>query len=129
MDIMKESIQHGRTSVYEHSISVAYTCLKLVDEYNLKVDRRSLVRGALLHDYFLYDWHDHDKGHSLHGFTHPATALENANRDFDLNDIEKDMIKKHMFPLTPKPPKYTEGYILCVADKICSSKETLNRKQ
>ena len=52
-------------------------------------------------------------------------ALENAERDYELNDIERDMIKKHMFPLNPAPPKYIETVILCIADKICAFKETV----
>jgi len=120
-------IQHGITSVYRHSIAVAYYSLFLAKKYKLKVNQENLVRGALLHDYFLYDWHEKDKTHNLHGFRHPYTALRNANRDVKLNDVEQDIIKKHMFPLIPVPPKYIESTIVCVADKICSTYETLNR--
>ena len=49
--------QHGSTSVYQHSINVAYLSLWLAGRLPLRTDRRALVRGALLHDYFLYDWH------------------------------------------------------------------------
>ena len=73
---------------------------------HLKVDRDSLVRGALLHDYFLYDWHDRRPERRIHGFTHTGIALHNADRDFELNDIERDIIGKHMFPLTVVPPRY-----------------------
>lgn len=127
--IEKECIQHGDTSVYTHSVYVAYMCLKIVDLYNLDVDIHSLVRGALLHDYFLYDWHTPEKWHRLHGFRHPRFALTNAKRDFGLNKIEEDMIIHHMFPMTVIPPKYKESYILCIADKICSSRETLYMKK
>ena len=51
----KGYLQHGFTSVYEHSFSVAAYCLKLSRMLSLDVDESSLVRGALLHDYFLYD--------------------------------------------------------------------------
>ena len=54
-------------------------------------------------------------------------AHKNARRDFELNEIEQDMIRKHMFPLNPVPPKYRESWILCMADKICASKETVKR--
>ena len=83
------------------------------------------MRGALLHDYFLYDWHEAPGKHKLHGFTHPKTALRNAMRDTGLNEIEKDIIIHHMFPLTPIPPKSREGMIVCTADKICAAKETM----
>ena len=120
-------LQHGRTSVYRHSLSVALLCLRLSRVLHLKVDRRAMVRGALLHDYFLYDWHDSDPDHRWHGFTHPKRALKNARADFPLGGVEADMIVSHMFPLTPKPPFHREGWILCGADKICSLRETLKR--
>ena len=37
--------------------------------------------------------------------------------------IEKDMTKKHMFPLNRSFPRYRESQIVCVADKICSLAE------
>ena len=119
--------QHGRMSVYEHSLAVARMCLRIAKHFPGEVDIRSLVRGALLHDYFLYDWHIPDESHKWHGVTHAGDALKKAMRDFELNEIEQDMIRKHMFPLNPVPPKYRESWILCVADKICASKETIKR--
>lgn len=124
---MKQYMQHGTTSVYEHVISVAkYSLLfatRIESTFHKKIDRQSLVRGALLHDYFLYDWHT-DHSHGLHGYTHPYTALKNATSDFEINKIEHDIIKKHMFPLTPFPPKHIESFIVCMADKWCALAET-----
>ena len=66
----------------------------------------------------------------LHGFRHAGTALRNADRDFELNDTERDMIKKHMFPLNPAPPRFKETAVLCLADKYCALRETvLQRKK
>ena len=93
----------------------------------LRVDERALVRGALLHDYFLYDWHDPDPSHRWHGFFHPQTALKNAERDFSVGDTERDMIAHHMFPLVPRPPRCRESALLCLADKLCALRETLRR--
>ena len=59
MQIAKENMQHGSVSVFEHSVCVALVCLWLVHRLHLKVNQRALVRGALLHDYFLYDWLAH----------------------------------------------------------------------
>jgi uncharacterized protein len=83
------------------------------------------VRGALLHDFFLYDWHIPDKTRRWHGFTHPRIALENAKKYFKLNEKEKDIILNHMWPLTVKFPRSREAFIVCIADKICSIIETL----
>ena len=120
----KGFMQHGKVSVFEHSVGVTLVSLMLAEKFNMKVDTRSLVRGSLLHDYFLYDWHDYHPEVGLHGFTHAKIAMENACRDFDLNEIEKDMIARHMFPLNLKPPKYRESRILCIADKMAAACET-----
>lgn len=126
---MKEFTQHGTTSVFEHVIAVAKFSLlfaiNLESLFGFKIDHRSLVRGALLHDYFLYDWHKpSDKRRGLHGFTHPAIACENAMRDFDIPPIEQDIIKHHMFPLTVIWPQSIEGWLVCFADKWCAVCET-----
>lgn len=117
--------QHGRTSVYEHCIKVAYMSYRIARKLRLKVDYASLIRGALLHDYFLYDWHDKNNGHRLHGFFHSGKALKNAHEDFKLTAKEENIIIRHMFPLTPIPPYYLESWIVCIADKLCALKETL----
>lgn len=106
--------QHGRTSVYDHSVRVAYYSLSLAERLHLDRHRRELVRGALLHDYFLYDWHEKDRSHSLHGFRHPFTALRNAEADFVLSKRERNIILRHMFPLIPLPPSCLEGWIVCM---------------
>ncbi len=122
----QEYYQHGAISVYEHSLKVAVCCLKLVDKFNINVDKSSLVRGALLHDFFLYDWHNKDDGsHRWHGFKHAKTALKNANKEFKLNKVEKNMILSHMFPLNMVIPKYKESIVLTIADKLCAFKETI----
>ena len=118
--------QHGKISVYAHCFSVAVMSIKIAKFLGIKIDRKALIRGALLHDYFLYDWHDTDNAaHNLHGFTHPKTALKNAQEDFELSRKECDIIVHHMFPLVPVPPKCREAWIVCLADKICALKETL----
>ena len=121
----RQFIQHGDTSVYSHCVAVAYVSLWFSYRLHISVSKQSLLMGAFLHDYFLYDWHEKDKSHRLHGFYHPSTALRNAKEDFDLNPIEENMIVRHMFPLTPIPPRYKEAWILCLADKYCATIETL----
>ena len=117
--------QHGTVSVFDHSFAVACLGLYLVLLLGLRVDRRALVRGALLHDFFLYDWHVPDPSHRLHGFTHPRRALDNARREFPLSPVEREIIVRHMFPLTPLPPRCAEGAVVCAADKLCALCETV----
>lgn len=54
---MREIMQHGDTSCLLHSLAVAYFSLYFVTRFHIGCDKKSLIRGALLHDYFLYDWH------------------------------------------------------------------------
>lgn len=119
-------IQHGSIPVHRHSIDVAKQSLIISKGLKLNVNERELVRGALLHDYFLYDWHNTKlEGGKLHGFYHPGIALKNAKKDYSLTDREKDIIKKHMWPLTLYIPKYKESWVVTMADKYCSTLETL----
>ncbi len=122
-------IQHGSTSLYQHCRNVAMVSLKIASFFNARIDESSLVRGALLHDYYLYDWHDKSARPHLHGYVHPGIALRNAMQDFELNETEQDIIKHHMFPLTPVPPRTKEGWIVTLADKFCSLYETFKRNE
>ncbi|MBO4900267.1 MAG: HD domain-containing protein [Lachnospiraceae bacterium] len=127
MNDSKHYIQHGDTSVYDHCLSVADMSLKIANTLNLNYDTVTLVRGSLLHDYFLYDWHEKDASHRLHGYHHSEKALSNAKRDFELNEVEEDMIRSHMFPLNiSKVPRHKESVILCLADKLVSAAEVLH---
>jgi uncharacterized membrane protein len=121
---LKEFFHHN-SSIYEHVQDVAYFSYRICKI--LKLDHRSAARGALLHDFFLYDWRNHDvpdlPRKKFHGIEHPAIAVDNAKKHFSINEIEEDIIKKHMWPLTFIPPKYKESFIVSFADKYLSSKE------
>lgn len=122
----KEHIQHGNMTVNEHCIDVAKTSLMIKKKLHITCNQRDLVRGALLHDYFLYDWHKKDlkNPHKLHGFYHPGRALRNAKKEYVLTKRQEDIIKKHMWPLTVVPPMCREAWIVTTADKYCSLMET-----
>ena len=119
---------HHNSSIYHHVHDVAYFSYRI--SKFLKLDYRSTARGALLHDFFLYDWRSHDvpdlPRKKFHGLAHPAIALINAKKHFPINEVEEDIIKKHMWPLTLMPPKYKESYIVSFADKYLSSKEFIS---
>jgi uncharacterized protein len=124
----KELRQHGNVTVFEHSLSVAETSLKLSKKLHIKVDEESMVKVALLHDYFLYDWHD--KNHPrLHGFRHASFAANNAMRDFGLTKKEYKAIRSHMFPLNLRIPTSREALLLTIADKYCAAHETIKTRK
>ncbi|MDD3174498.1 MAG: phosphohydrolase [Herbinix sp.] len=123
---MNQYIQHGNTTTFSHCFVVAYYSYMATLRIPFKFDTRSVIRGAMLHDYYLYDWHIPDKSHKLHGFKHPGFALVNARKDYNLSPIEEDIIEKHMWPLTiNKAPIYKEAMLVCLVDKFCSLTETL----
>lgn len=120
---MEAYLQHGETSCLEHCIRVSYLTYRVCQQMGW--DCRAAARAGLLHDLFLYDWHTHGEltGERFHGFTHPRKALKNAEQFFSLSDREKNMILRHMWPLTPIPPRSREGMALVWADKFCSLAE------
>ncbi len=125
---MKNYIAHSDVSVYEHSVKVAEKCYSYAVRRGIKCDMRSLCRGALLHDYFLYDWHKNKK-FTFHGFKHAKIALLNAEKDYVLNEKEKNMIKSHMFPLTLFSfPRCKEAWILTFFDKKCALAEIFRKR-
>ncbi len=126
---MKQYIQHGSISCYQHSIAVAYYSFLIIRKLRIRCDESALIRGALLHDYYLYDWHEAADWHRWHGFRHPNTALRNASCDFTLNKCEQDIIRKHMWPLTIIPPTCREAWIVNIVDTVCSIMEFIMNKK
>lgn len=126
---LKNHRHHRNYSTYEHSVSVAKLSLNIADKFRIKTDREELVTAALLHDYYLYDWHDFSDGtHRFHGFRHGKKACFNATRDYSINKRQQNAIKNHMFPLC-MPPTTKMGVIITIADKICSFREILFSKK
>jgi len=121
---MKDYIQHYDISCFEHCYNVARLTYRICKLFHLNyIDA---TRAAMLHDMFLYDWRVKSNSRkNLHGFRHPRIAMENASKEFDLTKKEKDIILKHMWPLTIIPPKSIEGFIVSVADKHVTIMETL----
>ena len=118
---MKGCKHHVKGSVYDHSIKVAYLCYKHHKRHRMGIDLCEFVIGALLHDFYLYDWHDRLPAHRMHIFTHQKCSLENALRRYpDLTAAQQDMIGRHMFPLVPLPPKTKAGWLICYYDKLAA---------
>jgi uncharacterized protein len=114
----------GKTRL-EHVKEVAY--LSFLWGKRLSLDCDAIVRGALLHDLFYYDWlHE---GPRLHGFRHHNIALKNARKIALLTEKEADIIKKHMWPLTVVPPRYMESLVVSLVDTFCSARDYLSVKK
>lgn len=127
---------HGvNNSVYDHSVAVAEAACGLAHLMCLsESETASVVRAALLHDFFGYDWHgerfrrylSHFSGirriTHMHGFIHGHIAADRARHMFGLSARECEAIARHMFPLAAMP-RTRIAWIVTLADKAVASKE------
>ena len=119
-----KKIKHHDESVYDHSVKVAFYAYQIAYKHNM--DWKATIRGALLHDFFLYKF---NKSLSLkiipdsikHAIVHPIIAFYNASKYFDLNEKEENIIKAHMFPFGF--PKSKEAWIVSYVDKYIATFE------
>ena len=118
---MKLYKHHNKTNCFDHSLKVSYLSYKFCKKYRL--DYKSAATAGLLHDLYLYDWRDKKERKGMHGYTHAKESLKNAESIYNLNEMEKDIILKHMWPLNLKLPKYRETIIVSVIDKYCAFTE------
>lgn len=129
---MQNFIQHGRISTYDHCVDVAKTALHLNKVFKLNADEKTLVESGILHDFYLYDWHNASIKvplFQMHGYTHAKKASINAKEILNVDDKTCEVIKSHMWPLTiTSLPLSKEAWLICIADKLCSTKETLFKR-
>ncbi|HAE41766.1 MAG TPA: phosphohydrolase [Clostridiales bacterium] len=117
-------IKHHDESVFDHVMSVSYKSYRIA--YKIGLDWEATIRGALLHDFYLYKF---DKTIRLrlpidairHAIMHPVKAFENASEHFILNEMERDIIIRHMFPV--RIPRYKESWIVSMVDKYLAVQE------
>ena len=64
-------------------------------------------------------------GLGSHNSAHPKIALKNAQEITEINEVEKDIILKHMFLCTFKGgvPRFKESFIVTLVDKYCAITE------
>ena len=94
------------------------------------MDGTSLAKGAMLHDFYLYQARGNKKiGTKEHWFGHPVTALKNAEKEFSLTELEKNIITSHMWPLTfLHVPRSREAVLVSLADKACAFGEMILKR-
>jgi uncharacterized protein len=115
--------QHYKSTRLKHSVEVGYFSFYVAKLLGL--DYISAGKAALLHDLYF-----HREDSLKHRFKtlrkHPKEALENALEICDLSEKERDIIAKHMWLLTIKPPKSAEGFVVTFVDKYCASKDFIS---
>lgn len=113
---------HGITSVYEHSYNVGAMSCWIARKIKT-VNQKDVVLGALLHDFYLYDWHQCQdrKQHHKHGLI----AAKKAKDEFGIDSKTQNIIESHMWPLNFQiKPRSKEAVIVNFSDKICALMET-----
>lgn len=132
---------HRDMSVWDHSILVSFKSY-IASKY-FGADPRICAIAGLLHDFYPYAWLYNDKlaniddGEYLkelnvkkslfkkHGFVHAKEAALNYIKFFPHLENKKitNSIKRHMFPLNILPPRYIEGFVITLVDKLNSCHE------
>jgi uncharacterized protein len=127
---MKEHIHHGAVNTFQHCVNVALVSFWINARFKLNANLRTLLIGAFLHDFYLYDWHIPDKSHKLHGYHHAKIVCDNAIRHFNIGEKEQKIICSHMWPLNLfRVPSSREAMIVCISDKYCSIIESILQRR
>lgn len=109
-----KEIHHG-VSRYGHSLRVAKGVYKLTKKLHLNYEEAT--KAALLHDYF-FNYQLEENGNCKNLVEHQKISCLNANKNYVLSDLQKNMIESHMFPLCKTLPKYKESFCLTLIDKL-----------
>lgn len=119
---LKNYPNHKISNLFDHSSRVALCAYDLSRRLHIKVNGESLAKGAMLHDFYLYQASGNKEiGTKAHWFGHPDTALKNAEKEFQLTELERNIIISHMWPLNFwHVPRSREAVLVCLADKICA---------
>lgn len=124
---LKDITHHISTTRFQHCLNVSYYTYLICKK--LRLDARAAARAGLLHDLFYYDRKKYNKsktkGQLSHSSMHARLAAENAAVLTNITDLERDMIEKHMWPMTRPLPSYKESYIITLTDKYCAILEFL----
>ena len=119
---LKHITHHVSTTRFQHCVNVSYYSYIVCRLFSLNA--RSAARAGLLHDLFYYDRREYNssrqKGQASHSSNHPVIACENAAEITEISILERDMIEKHMWPVTRPKPDYMETYIITIIDKYCA---------
>ena len=112
---------HGPVTTLDHSLFVAFSTYRIARRLHLDV--RAAVRGALLHDLYLYDSHDKSAHPGNQCFDHPRFAARNAAALTPLTPKERNIILSHMWPLGGALPRSLEAWMVDLVDTVCAGLE------
>ena len=124
----RRTFLHHQDSVYAHSLRVSYVAYRMARflEKYISISVNDVIIGGLLHDFYLHPWREQKHKtlniFKMHGFTHAKIACLNSYQVFPqyMNKKVDNIIRRHMFPLNIIPPRYLEGWLVTIADKVVS---------
>lgn len=138
---VRKLFKHHTKSVWNHSIEVSFKSYKLANK--IFADERICAIAGLLHDFYPYAWQYSDELKQYdsrylenlnkklplfkkHGFAHAKEASKNYLKYFNEYKDKRiyNSILRHMFPLNIIPPRYLEGWIITIVDKVTSIRDT-----
>lgn len=146
----RKLMKHHDESVYDHCVRVSYIAFKYGKKFG--ADVKNCAIAGLMHDFYPHAWQYSDSLKELgdsymyyflpntkktknpfkkHGFSHAREAKDNFNKFYSdmSNKRIENAILRHMFPLNITPPKYKEGWIVTLADKIDTAKNMPSVKE
>ena len=128
---MKEIPMHRGSNCYEHTFKVAKRAIHHCEKSKKKnINPEVVLVGAILHDYYLYDWRTDRSKIKTHAKQHELIAAENAIKDFGISKEIKEVIETHMWPINIKNyPKSREAKIVSINDKLVALFEALTSKR
>ncbi len=112
---------HGPVTTLDHSLFVAFSTYRVARL--LHMDVQAAVRGALLHDLYLYDSKDKSAHPGNQCFDHPRFAARNAAALTPLTPKERNIILSHMWPLGGALPRSLEAWMVDLVDTVCAGLE------
>ena len=122
--LLEQFPQHDGNTTFQHCHNVAVYSYYLEMRLQWEIDAESLVMGAMLHDYYLYDARNSDLSDYQHGISHPKVAVKNASKYFELTPKVENIIRSHMWPLPfSERPRSKEAVLVNMADKYCAYQE------
>lgn len=129
IQLLKQIPQHKGSNTYAHCVNVACEAYRMAKQLKWDIDIEALIKGALLHDYYLYDTETMPYSDYRHAMLHPKLAAANAEKLFPLSDKERNIILSHMWPIPGAPlPRSKEAWLVSAADTVCAWREMRKKK-
>ncbi len=118
---------HRRSSVGMHTMRVTsasiWACY-LLKKIHIDTDCESVVKGALCHDLGILGREEKYESDKECYREHPLDSVRVAKQLVpDLSETSVEIIRTHMWPVTPDAPTCMEGVIVSLADKVVAVRD------